>query len=275
MNRNGSSILQSVGVTNKVNSKLSIAFIVLIILQSYIVPLIALVSGTDYDKYVNYSYLYAISSYMIIVGSILAFRGKGLEIFRDHFSLWTIILTCFLRANLGGTNELFYKGALILLGLCLLIYVIANRKSIKTPGLKFVMIGLFWSVGITIILSLIRVLLDPRRGVIPSNLTDYFITTIVHQLSFVTVIEEAFFRGLLYSLLIMNGYKENTALFIQGILFWGIHYMKFNDPILFFVLLPLFTLSVSLIIKKYKMLYLSIMMHTFNNVFGAVIVALI
>jgi membrane protease YdiL (CAAX protease family) len=96
----------------------------------------------------------------------------------------------------------------------------------------------------------------------------------MYQLSFVTVIEEALFRGLLFGLLLMNGYKENTALFIQSVLFCGIHYLKLNDPILFFILLPLFTLSVSLIVKKYKMLYLSIMVHTFNNVFGGLIVAL-
>jgi membrane protease YdiL (CAAX protease family) len=274
MNHNDSKRLQSTGVANRVSSKLSIALILLIILQSYFVPLISLISGTDYDKYVDYSYFYVLSSYTIIVGSILVFRDKGLEILQDHFSLWAIILTCFFRANLGGTNELFYKGLLIFLGLSLLAYVVANRKTIKTPNLKSLLIGLFWSAGTTVILSLIRVLLDPRRGVMPSNLTDYFITTTMYQLSFVTVIEEALFRGLLFGLLLMNGYKENTALFIQSVLFCGIHYLKLNDPILFFILLPLFTLSVSLIVKKYKMLYLSIMVHTFNNVFGGLIVAL-
>jgi Type II CAAX prenyl endopeptidase Rce1-like len=254
--------------------RLSLVFIALIILQSFLVPLITLASGEDYSKYVTYQYFYVVSSYTIIVLSIIIF-GNELEVFRDYFSLGTIIFTCFVRASLGGINESFYHGVLVVLGLILFFYTVINWKSIKVPSLKSVFIGLCWSVGITIILSLIRLGLDPTISILPSNLVSYIFGMLIYHLSFVTVIEEAYFRGILFSLLVANNVKENSAFLVQGILFFGIHYMKIADPILFFVLLPLFTLSVTLIIKKYKMLYLSIMMHTVNNVFGALLVALI
>ena len=107
-----------------------------------------------------------------------------------------------------------------------------------------------------------------------SILLNYIINTFIFQLSFVSVIEEAYFRGLIFSYLMMNGYKENAALYIQAILFWGIHYLKIVNLVHFFVDIPVLILGVTLLIKKYKMLYLSIMLHTLNNVFGAILVAI-
>jgi hypothetical protein len=70
----------------------------------------------------------------------------------------------------------------------------------------------------------------------------------------------------------MTGYQEDRALVIQGILFWGAHYLKFNaNPVIFFVAAPILTISTSLILKKYKMLYLSIVVHTFVNVLEPVL----
>jgi len=275
MKNNDTIFLRSTNNAQKKPSpKIGMAFIFLIILQSYLLPLIAVASGTDYNKYTNYAYLYTISSYTIVVLSIIIFHTNGLDVFQDHFSLWIIVLTCFFRASLGGYNEVTYKGVLIFLGLVLSNYIIAHRKSIKIPSLKSVFIGLLWSLGTIVAIALLRLLLDPNPETFPSNLSAYIINVSVFQLSFVTVIEEAYFRGLLFGFLVMYGYKENTALFIQAVLFWGIHYMKIADPIYFFLLVPLFTLSATLIIKKYKMLYLSIMMHTLNNVFEGILVAI-
>jgi hypothetical protein len=72
----------------------------------------------------------------------------------------------------------------------------------------------------------------------------------------------------------MKGVNENTALLLQGILFWGMHYAKSSDRILFLGVIPIITLSTTLLIKQYRMLHLSIMVHTLNNVFSGILVAL-
>ena len=258
------------------NPKIGIVFIVLIILQFYLLPLISIAAHGDVNKYSNYIYLHTIFSYTIIVLSIIIFHGNGLDVFQDHFSLWIIVLTCFVRTSLGGQNEIIYKGVLIFLGLVLSVFIIANRKSIKIPSLKSFFIGLLWSVGSVIVTALLVVLLNSNHGTLPSNLIAYIIYGSIYQLSFVTVIEESYFRGLLFGFLVMNGIKENRALFIQAIFFWGTHYyVDFANPILLFVVIPIFTLSQTLIIKKYKMLYLSIMTHTFVNVFEEILVAIL
>jgi len=219
-------------------------------------------------------YFYAMSSYTVIVLGIMIMRSYKIGMFSDHFTLGIILVSLFLHPTLGGDYGLIYQTYMKFLGILLSIYIIANRKSIVIPSLKSVAVGLLWSASTVIILSLLYVFFSPLRGSLPSNLLNYIIEMSVFQLSFVTVIEEICFRGLIFGFMVMNGYKENTALFIQAILFWGIHYMDIANPVLFFGIVPLFTLSATLITKKYKMLFMSIVMHTLLNVFARVFIAM-
>lgn len=273
---NSSNSLQTNNASKKyASSRIAIAFSILIILQFYLVPLIALAAGEDLNKYTNYLHIYTVISYTIIVLSIVIFHDNGLDTFQDHFSLWTIVIACFLAAGLGREDEAIYKVFLVLLGLRLSTHIIVNRKSIKTPKLKSFFIGLLWSVGTIVIIASLLAFLSPVHQSIPPNLLTYILNTSIFQVSFVTVIEEACFRGLLFGFMMVNGYKENKALFIQAILFWGVHYLKITNPTSFFVAIPILILSTSLIIKKYKMLYLSIIVHTLANVLGPVLVAIL
>jgi hypothetical protein len=261
--------------TKSFTSKIITVLITIIILQSYLVPVISVASGSDYIKYTNYVFLYAVISYSIIVFSIIFFQADELEVFQDYFSLLLLIFTCFFRVSLGGQNEIIYRVILAGLGLVLVNYLITNRHSIKMPSLKVFTIGVLWSVGTLVLTSLTRVIFDPNRGALPPNLIAHIFSTLAFQLSFVTVIEEAYFRGLLFEFFIMKGVNENKALLFQGLLFWGMHYAKSSDLVLFLGVIPIITLSTTLVIKKYKMLYLSIMVHTVNNVFSPILVALI
>ena len=254
--------------------KVGIALIALIIFQSGFSQSIFSAMGVDY---VNFLYLDAISAYAIIVFSVIFFSPNVLEVFRDHFTLWIIVLGCFLPVAFEGENTMIYKGIFISLGLILAIYIIVNRKNIKFPGLKLAFIGLAWSVGAVLIIALIYALLDQTyTKSFPSNLPTMIVQIFGYQLSFVAVIEEALFRGLLFSFMVMNGYKEDKAFVVQAVLFWAMHFGNIiNSPTLFFVIIPLTTFLLTLVIKKYKMLYMSIMMHTFINVFVTALVTLI
>ncbi len=274
MNKNNSNLLQtSANVKKRTNPKIGFRFVYFIVLLFYLVPLLTLAVRVDSTRLADYLYLYTITFYTIIVLSVIIFHGKGLDVFQDHFSLWAVVLGCFLAAIGAGAYYVIYKVFLVLLGLRLSVYIIVNRRSIKMPNLKSVFIGLLWSVGTILVIALLLALLNPVRESLPPNLSAYILSTLLYQVSFVAVIEEACFRGLLFSFLMMNGYREDRALIIQGILFWGTHYMKIStNPVLFFVAVPMLTLSTSLITQKYKMLYLSIIVHTLVNVLGPVLV---
>lgn len=274
---NLNSLLPANKATKSPNPRLGIVFIVLVTLDSLITPLLSLLAGSDEAKYANYIYVHTIIAYTIIVISILIFHKYGLDVFQDHFSLWLIVFTCFFRPRTGGPGEHVFRAAMDILGLVLSGYIIANRKRIKIPNWKSILIGVSWSVGTVIVGTVVHVLESPSHATLPPYLTLVIFYTSVYQLSFTTVIEEAYCRGLLYGFLVMNGVKENTALWIQAIFFCLNHYFDIiQNPLLFiFGVVPIVAISTTLIIKKYKMLYQSIMIHTLMNVFVPILILIL
>ena len=95
----------------RINPEIGILFIVLIIVQFYLVPLIALAASEDLNNYKDYLYLYTITSFTIIVLGIIIFHDKGLDVFQDHFSLWTIVLACFWRLAWEKKMMLFIRSS--------------------------------------------------------------------------------------------------------------------------------------------------------------------
>ena len=276
MKKNRKNFLQANNsIRKQTDPKLTNLFVFLIILQSYFLPLIALTVGSDLNRYRDYLYLYTTISYTIIVLGIIIFDDRGLDVLKDHYSLWIIVIACFLAAVVGGTNNAIYQIFLVLLGLRLSVHLLTKSRGFRLPSLKSVYTGLLWSVGTIVIIALLLAFLTSTRLSLPSNLLSYILSTFLFEVAFVTVIEEALFRGLLFGILVMNGYEENKALFVQAVLFWGVHYLKLSNTPLFFIAIPLLTLSTTLITKKYKMLYLPIMIHTFANVLGPVLVVII
>jgi hypothetical protein len=135
------------------------------------------------------------------------------------------------------------------------------------PNINTVIKGFLWSIGTLAIITIAQTLFAFRR--ITNLPSDNILVELYYQISFITVIEEVCFRGLIVGFMVMNGFKEDTAFFVQAILFWGIHYMNIATiPITFFISLPLLTLSTTLIMRKYKTIFLPIMTHTLVNVFA-------
>lgn len=266
----------SAGAKKPINPRNGFLFVFFIVLLFYFVPILASAAGSDPARLTDYLYLYTTTAYTIIVLSIIIFHKKGLDVFQDHFSLWIIVFGCLSAASQGGVQDTVYKVFLVLLGLRLSIHIIVNRKNINVPDQKSVFSGLLWSVVTIVIIVLLLYFLSPVRASLPPNLSAYILSTFLYHVSFVTVIEEACFRGLVFSLLVLNGYREDRALIIQGILFWGVHYMQITaNPALFFIAVPILTLSTTLITKEYKMLYLPVIVHTLVNVFGPVLIAIL
>jgi len=274
MKHNNSHRLQiATDTKGHVSPRLGYVFIVLILLQFYGGPFIDSVAGADND---TFWYRHAVSGYSIIVLSIMIFTPKRLELFRDHFSLWAIVMGSLLTATFAGRNAAVCQSILLLLSIVLAIYIIVTRRGIKLPDLKSTLMGLLWSASAVVAIAMIYALFDETYNKsFPSNTVFLLFANFVSQFSYVTVLEEACFRGLLFSFMVMNGFKENSAFLGQALLFWGIHSVDNTNPALFFLIIPLGTLAFTLIAKRYKLLYLSIIMHTFLNVFTTALVTVI
>ena len=257
--------------------KTGLILVFIIILQFGIFPQIsaALRSGQDLNKYVDYSYFYIMSMYSIIVLGTIIFNLNGLRLLSDHFSLWIVVFSCFFRLSLGGNHALIYRLYLGFLGVILTIYIIGNRRNIELPRLRLILVAILWSVGTTILIALPQALLGTVHLTLPPNLLSIIVNSLLYNISFVTIIEEVCFRSLLVGFMIMNGYKENVALSFQSILFWIGHYMIISNPVSFFIAIPLLSLSTTLLMKKYKMVFLPIVTHTFVNVFTSIFVVVL
>ncbi len=254
-----------------INRKLAVGLIAVILVESYLSPLIAVVSAGNPARYMSLYYLHATIGYSLIVLGIVAFGNSGLQVFHDHFSAWTIVLSCFATAILS-TAGVLSKIILAILAILLGAYILGHLKRFRFPTSKSVMAGILWAGGTVVAIAALGLLLHPMRSTLPTMLGRYIFDQFVVETSLVTVIEESYFRGLIYGLLILVGVREDKALLLQAGLFFGGHYLIIgSDPLRFFVLIPVYTIVASLATKKYRMLYVPIMIHTATNVLSGIL----
>lgn len=253
------------------NRQLALGLIALIIIESYLSPLIAVVSAGNPDRYTNLYYLHATVAFSLIVLGVVVFGNSGLQAFHDHFSAWTIVLSCYTTALLSPAGILS-QIVLLVLATVLAIYVLGNRQYFRLPTFRSLAEGLLWAASTVAGIAVLRALLDQRPGTLPVPLGRYLLYELVSETSLITVIEESYYRGLIYGLLLLLGWKQERALLVQAGLFFGSHYLLIaTDPVLFFVLIPVYTVVASITLRKYHMLYVPIMVHTANNVLGGIL----
>ncbi|MBI5943451.1 MAG: hypothetical protein HY864_03715, partial [Chloroflexi bacterium] len=181
---------------NRAKSKTGMLFIVLIILQSYFFPL--LFAALGFDK-MHFWFLSSVITYTTIMISLIIFGNDRLGVFHDYFSLGSITLSCFLSVTFGDGSVAIYKIVLLCFGILFSIYIIANRKTIKLPSARLVFIGILWSVAAVVITALVYVLFDKTYTKdFSQNLLAVIYNSFLFQFTFVTVVEESSYRGLLF-----------------------------------------------------------------------------
>ena len=258
------------------NPKTGKVIVLLIILQFCLTPLISLFwpfseSGWSQE---DYSILLSTYSYTMIVLGVLIFRAQKQDFVFDSLSLWMIVFGCVFRPSTGSEYDAISSLYLGALGLGFAIYLIAYRKAIVVPTIRTMSISILWAIVTVVILSMVAAMISAvNYSSFPVDIEKMFLVRFFEQVSFVTVIEETMFRGLLVGFLILNGYKESAAFAIQAILFWGAHYAQINNPLVFFVFLPLLVFSLTMIVQKHKILFASILVHTLVNVFATSLAA--
>jgi hypothetical protein len=254
--------------------KISILITCWIILQYFFFPAVFSLTNVAYTDFI---YLQSIGFYLLIALSVIFINHAALDVFRDYATLLVIAISCFLPLVFAVKDSLVFRSILTLPGLILIFYILLHRKLIKFPAMKSFIMGLVLSAASVVAIALMYVVFDKTYNkTIPPNALITIFGEFVYQLPFVSVIEETLFRGLILSLLIASGYKEKTVLIFQALLFWGIHYNEIIiRPYVFFLVIPAVTFCLTFTIKKYKMLYLCIMIHTCVNLFAAPLAVII
>ena len=246
-----------------IQRKLANILIFFIILLVFFLPYVQLKAAESSELFLNIIYIRITGLYITVIFSIIFYRDFNL-LHLDKIALWMITASCFIRVGYNTNTETIYRLFFMLLGSVLVVFLVKNRINTRIPKLKHFFISLTWGMG-TVLLVVLLLSDFPIKGYY-NHSTEWLFSTLMLNFSFVTIIEEAVFRGLLVGLLVIKGVKKDTAFIIQGILFWAVHYWSASNLILFFVALPIITLSTTLIVRKYKMLSLSIIIHTLVNI---------
>jgi membrane protease YdiL (CAAX protease family) len=101
------------------------------------------------------------------------------------------------------------------------------------------------------------------------------IRDIIYNLAAVSTVEEILFRGFLWGYLTQIGLSEKKAFWTQGVFFWLGHLSRsFWAPITFFITIPITTYIFSQIVRKTNQVFWSIVVHTFFNVIGPLILTM-
>ena len=104
------------------------------------------------------------------------------------------------------------------------------------------------------------------------NLGFYLIRDVIYNLSFVAIMEELAFRGVLWGYLRGIGWKESKIFWAQAILFWLTHIWQIFNPITFFITIPIGTIIFSLLTRYSRQVFPSIIAHTIMNTAGPLLV---
>ena len=243
--------------------KLANILVFFILLLVFFLPYAQIKATESNELFLNIMYIRIIGLYITVICSIIFYRDFNL-LHLDTIALWMVIVSCFIRVGYNTNTETIYRLFFMLLGSVLVVFLVKNRINTNTPKLKHFFISLTWGMG-TVVLVVLLLSGFSIKGYYAHSI-EWLFSTLMLNFSFVTIIEETVFRGLLVGLLVIKGVKDDTAFIIQGILFWAAHYWQAQNTTLFFFALPIITVSLTLIVRKYKMLSLSIIVHTLVNI---------
>ena len=162
--------------------------------------------------------------------------------------------------------------ARIAMAIAFTVFIIRNRKMLK--AVKSSSKTILWNsvfvlaaVGITTVLfAWIRGFSGTESTVTLSMLTN----GILFQLSFAAVMEEPLFRGFLWGSFRQTGMRAEPVCVVQAALFWLAHIYYYNTGINFWLVIPIGSLVLGVVVLKTKSISYSMATHALINSLGDV-----
>lgn len=200
-------------------------------------------------------YLYERWSF-IFVGIIVILNQSNLKSLNIDWNF----LEIFVISGVAYTIYFFWPSgwaaALISIYLFVYLFIHINQKYKHVNATK----SNRWQILMTLIIGFFLILLINR---------DTKIGLAIHwsivRMPFV-VIEEIIFRGLLWMFLKFLGWTTPKIIVLQAILFWLFHaYYMFVFPILFWIIIPIMSIILGIMVWRYKSITPSTIVHILFN----------
>jgi len=246
-----------------------IVYIALLVLLAIRTPIAALIS--------NFARLFGASTYPLWVESLRLIESWTYYLFeRWSFVLVGIILIINRRVlkslNIdeyfiaifasSGVAFCFYYfwplgWAAPLISIYLFILFKKREYEFVNTGLSFQRIITIIAIGFFLVLFILGLSdITKLRWEVHQSITD---------MPFVLV-EEVIFRGLLWMFLKNLNWSEPKIVGLQAILFWLAHaYFMFTDPIFFWIITPIVSILLGIIVWRFRSLTISTVAHTLLN----------
>ena len=160
----------------------------------------------------------------------------------------------------------------IAMAIAFAVFIIRKRKALNTIQNNWK--AILWNclfvfaavVGTTVLFAYIRGFSGTESAVTFSMLGK----SVLFQLSFAAVMEEPLFRGFLWGSFRQAGIREGLICVIQAALFWVGHIYYYNTGINFWLVIPIGSLILGLVIRKTKSISYSMTTHALINSLGDV-----
>jgi membrane protease YdiL (CAAX protease family) len=250
-----------------------VGLLFLIIILGSISGSIAALFGIQIQiNYLRYAIVIALYIYILV---LVWLDLEHLALFNlDRTTLVLIVVFGILRSRLDVKNEGFYKGVILVLALSILVACFKNWKNVPKTNWHWAAIGILACLSV-IPLSFVESL-QPEKytnlNISSDILGVVLIRGFLKEFSFVAILEETTFRGILWGYLRKFGWKENKIFWGQAIFFWLLHLWQIGSPITFFFTIPASIFIYSLLAHYSKQLFPSIFAHSFINVVGPILV---
>jgi membrane protease YdiL (CAAX protease family) len=249
-------------------------YLSLVMIPNYILPVLSWFVKINYNAGI-YQYIVDISSYLCIILLIWLDNDNLGEFHLDRISIFLLGIIGFIRSNLNIPGEIYYRILIYLLSLGILIaYMVNYRKIPKTKG-RWVLIGIFSLLAIFPIawINSLQTIYKTTPSVYKLSFLVSAVRNILYILSFVAPFEEIMIRGILWGELRRWGCSDSKTFWVQAILFWSLHiWQLFSTPLAFLVTLPIMILILSLLVRYSKQVFPSILVHTFADAIGPLII---
>lgn len=214
-----------------------------------------------------FGYVYVATAYLVLAILVWVERENLEDFHLDQMTLFIMGLSGIFRMRLHLAGEGYFLVVIGIAGLIILGVLILNRSRIPKADFRWVFIGILIGCALIVPNTIIEAIQFPNTMYTPYpyHIMVAIFAFTTFDLAFTTLIEEMVFRGFLWGYLRRAGWEENRIIWIQGILFWLLHFNRIRTIYIFLLAIPLTTFVLSKLTQKSRQIFPSIILHTIQN----------
>jgi membrane protease YdiL (CAAX protease family) len=253
--------------------KLGISLLLLDLIVWLVSEIVTLSNAAS--PYIGYTYV--ATNYVIIAVLVWIERENLGDFHLDQTTLFIMGLSSIFRVRSRFPGEGYFLVVIGIAGLIILGALILNHSKVPKTNFRWAFIGALISFILIFPSAIIEAFQFPNVTYTPYPypIMTVILAAIANDLAFTTLIEEMVFRGFLWGYLRRVGWEENRIIWVQGTLFWLLHFNYIGRIYIFLLTIPIITFALSKLTQKSRQIFPSILLHTTQNIIPQMLINLL